>query len=234
MKFRHRLICIVLGLAAISSGWTPASAQEQLGGGYVTGSFPIGDWGKIAGFGVGLDGTDIIRLAPDKPFAWRLTTGLLYNFSRTVDVPPANLLPTSKLDLETKNWSLLFGVGPELAKRGGNVEPFLYGTVGFDTYWTSSTLHGTAAGLPYEAEHGDSRISFAWAGGLGIRRHVGGGYMGELSAEYRSGFDHQFLLPDEIKEDASGVHADRKSRSSDQILVRLGTVLVSGPHSRSR
>jgi len=232
MKLRHRVIWIVLGLAAIASGWTPASAQQQLGGGYFTGSWPTGDWGEIAGFGLGVDGTDIVRLGPDKPLAWRLTTGLLYNFSRTVDVPAANLLPTSNLDIETKNWSLLFGIGPELAKRGGDVEPFAYGTVGFDTYWTSSTLSGTAAGLPYESKHGDSRISFAWAAGLGLRRHVGGGYMGELSAEYRSAFDHQYLLPGEITEDVSGVHADRKSRASDQIIVRLGTVLVSGAHSR--
>ncbi|HET9328396.1 MAG TPA: hypothetical protein VFQ05_16640 [Candidatus Eisenbacteria bacterium] len=226
MKPRHRVFLIVLGLAAIASSSSPALAQmEHQAGGYLLGSFPISDWGKIAGFGMGLDATDIIRFGPNKPLSWRVSTGVVYNFSRTEEVPPTNLLPTSSLELETKNWSLLFGIGPEFGKRDGHIMPFMYGTAGFDTYWTSSTLQGTAGGLAYEAEHGDSRISFAWAAGLGLRRRVMEGYMGELSVEFRQGASHHFLLPEQITEDVTGVHADRASRSSNQIIVRLGTVI---------
>jgi len=205
----------------------PAAAQLQhQAGGYIIGSFPINDWGKIAGFGTGLDATDIVRFGPDKPFAWRLQTGVLYNFSRTEDVPPANLLPASKLELETKNWSLLFGIGPELGKRTGPIQPFIFGTAGFDTYWTQSTLSGTAGGLPYESDHGDSRLSFAWSGGFGIRRVVMPGHMGEVSVEYRSGTTHKFLIPDEVTEDLGGVRTHRDNHSSDQIILRVGTVFA--------
>ena len=34
---------------------------DYMGGGYFVGSFPVGDWGKIAGFGLGLDGSSITR-----------------------------------------------------------------------------------------------------------------------------------------------------------------------------
>jgi hypothetical protein len=227
MKPSHRLLSLTLCLVALAAGTGSASAQmEHQAGGYFVGSFPTGDWGQIAGFGLALDGTDIVRFGPEKPLQWRVSSGLLYNFSRTVSVPSSNLLPTSQLDLETKNWSLVFGLGPELAKRGGSVVPFVYGVAGFDTYWTSSELFGTAAGLPYSVEHGDSRISFAWAAGGGFRRRVTGGYMAELSVEYRSGLEHHFVLPEQVREDATGVHADRASRQSDQILVRLGTVIA--------
>src|SRR5262245_31523763 len=119
MNRMGRAVLLVLGSAALAATASPASAQvRHLAGGYLVSSFPTGDWGKIAGFGMALDGTDIVHTAPEKPLSWRVTTGLLYNFSRTVDVPPANLLPTSKLEIETKNWSFLFGLGPELAKRG--------------------------------------------------------------------------------------------------------------------
>jgi hypothetical protein len=214
----------VAGIVATTS---PASAQlEHLAGGYIVSSFPTGDWGEIAGFGLALDGTDVIRMGPEKPLAWRLSSGLLYNFSRTVDVPQSNVGANDRLELETKNWSILFGFGPEFGKRTGPVMPFVYGTVGFDTYWTSSTLQGTVGGSAYEAEHGDSRLSFAWAAGVGVRRRVSEGVLGEFSVEYRSGSDHRFLLPSEVTASGGNVVADRASRVSDQILVRLGTVFA--------
>ena len=224
MRLSRSALLLLLCAAALVAAASPASAQyRHLAGGYLAGSFPMGDWGKIAGFGLALDGTDVVH-KPDKALSWRVSTGLLYNFSRTESVPQANIGANDKLDLETKNWSLLFGLGPEFSKPGP-ISPFIYGTVGFDTYWTSSTLSGTVGGLPYSSEHGDSRIAFAWAGGLGVRRHVTPGTMGELSVEYRSGIDHKFILPDEVKTSGGTVVTNRDSHSSDQIIVRLGTVL---------
>ena len=225
MRGSRSVLLVLLCSAAVAALASPASAQyRHLAGGYLMGSFPMGDWGKIAGFGTALDATDVIH-KHDKPLAWRLSSGVLYNFSRTEDVPQANLASANdKLSLETKNWSLTFGIGPELSKPGP-VSPFIFGTVGFDTYWTQSTLSGTAGGAPHESDHGDSRIAFAWAAGLGLRRRVFEGYMGEISVEYRRGASHHYLLPELVTEDATGVHADRSSRSSDQIIVRIGSVL---------
>ena len=196
-----------------------------LAGGYLVGAFPTGDWGKIAGFGLALDGTDVIR-KPGKPFGIRSNLGLLYNFSRSVDVPSGNLGVNDKLTIETKNWSLFFGLGPELSMpgKGKAVVPFVFGTVGFDTYWTKSELSGTAFGASYSAKHGDSRIAFAWSGGLGFRKKVSPGSGVELSAEYRSGIRHDFLLPEDVNTSGGSVNASRDSHSSDQFLIRLGTV----------
>jgi opacity protein-like surface antigen len=225
MSASRSALLVLLCSAAVVIAASPASAQyHHLAGGYLTGGFPMGDWSKVAGFGLGLDGTDVIR-KPQKALAWRLSTGLLYNFSRTADVPQANLASANdKLELETKNWSLTFGIGPELSKPGP-VSPFLFGTVGFDTYWTQSTLSGTAGGAPHESDHGDSRISFAWAAGAGLRRTIMPGHLGELSVEYRSGLEHKFILPDEVTTNGSGaVFTSRDKHTSDQILVRFGTV----------
>ena len=226
MKSSRSALLLLLCAAAVFAGARPASAQiKQMAGGYLMGSFPMGDWGKIAGFGLALDGTDVIR-KPQKALAWRVSSGVLYNFSRTEGVPQSNIGANDKLDLETKNWSLLFGLGPEFSKPGP-VSPFLNGTVGFDTYWTSSTLSGTVGGLPHSSEHGDSRIAFAWAAGAGVRRQVMPGHMGELSVEYRSGIEHKFILPGDVKTSGTTVYTNRDSRTSDQILVRFGTVLGS-------
>ena len=156
---------------------------------------------------------------------------MLDTFSRTVDVPAGNLASANdKLTIETKNWSVFFGLGPEFSMPNKDVTPFFFGTVGFDTYWTGSELAGTAGGAPYSAQHGDNRIAFAWSAGLGFRRKIAPGHLGELSAEYRSGIRHDFLLPDDVHTTSGGtVNAKRDSHSSDQILVRFGTVFGSTP-----
>jgi hypothetical protein len=228
------LVATVLPFAA-----TPAAAQVDstsahehasktggytyLAGGYLVGSFPSGDWGKIAGFGLALDGSDVIKKA-GKGFGMRSNFGLLYNFSRTVDVPAGNVGANDKLSIETKNWSLFFGLGPEFSVPNKDVSPFVFGTIGFDTYWTGSELSGTANGTAYSAQHGDNRIAFAWSGGLGVRKKVSTGYGFELSAKYRSGIHHDFLMPEDVHAGPGGVTANRDTHSSDQILVRIGSV----------
>ena len=233
-KTTHLLVAVsaTLSLAALTtSAFAQTSAppagdgQHFLSGGYLTSGFPIGDWGDIAGFPLGFDATNVVHRNPKRAWSLRNNLGLMYNFSRTVDVPQTNLGPNSALQVTTKNTSLQFGVGPEFSKKDGEVRPFIYGTAGFDTYWTSSDLTGTAGGSPYFAKHGDSRISFAWAAGFGLRRWVTPGGAVELSAEYRSGLDHRYLKPSEITSSGTTVTADRASRSTDQILIRLGTII---------
>ena len=221
---RSLYVALALAVSLATFASTASAEVQNLAGGYVIGSFPTGDWGEIAGFGVALDATDVVKRNTDKWFSVRSNMGLLYNFSRTVDVPSANVGPNDKLTIETKNWSLMFGVGPEFSAPNKTVTPFVFGTVGFDTYWTKSELAGTATGAPYSARHGDSRISFAWGAGAGIRREIMAGNMTELSFEYRSGASHHFLLPDDVNVSGGAVNADRSEHRSDQFIIRIGTV----------
>jgi len=224
MRVRRTVSLVLMVAAASTSGSIARASESVMGGGYTIADFPTGDWGKIAGFGLGIDGSTIVHKKANKPISARTNLGLLYNFSRTQDVPQANLTANSALSLETKNTSLFFGLGPEFAKIANAATPFIFGTVGFQTFWTSSTLSGTAGGVPYESKNGDSRIAFAWTAGVGIRKKASIG-LTELSVEYRAGGDHFYILPDEVTASGSTVNAERKSRSSDQILLRLGTVL---------
>jgi len=225
MKMRRAGWLLLASMLLVAGTAHAQSSRVYVAGGYTVGGFPMGDWGKIAGFGLGIDGANLTILSSGKPLAIRSNLGFLYNFSRTVDVPPANLGPNSALALETKNGTLFFGVGPELGKTGGGINPFVYGTAGFNTYWTESDLTGTAGGTPYSSKFGDSRIAFAWAAGGGLRKHVTHGETLELSVEYRSGGGHKYVLPEEVTNTGSVVNVERKSRNTDQLLVRLGTNL---------
>jgi hypothetical protein len=218
---------LLIAMASDVSAKTAKVEPTYLIGGYTMAGFPTGDWGEIAGFGLGLDGTDVTFRKPGRPVALRSSFGFLYNFSRTQEVPPTNLGPNSALSLETKNGSVFFGLGPEIGQPNRNVNPFAFGTIGFNTYWTSSNLSGTAGGSPYSAKFGDSRIAFAWSAGLGVRKRMAEGHLVELSAEFRSGGGHMYVVPSEITNTGTTVNVDRSSRTTDQYIVRLGTVFGS-------
>ena len=227
----HRVLlaALLVALASVAGAGSSQADPSQANPTYLIGGYPmaglaLGDWGKIAGFGLGLDGTDVVFRKPGRPIALRSSFGFLYNFSRTEDVPASNLGPNSALSLETKNGSLFFGFGPEIGMPTGAINPFAFGTIGFNTYWTESNLTGTAGGSPYSARFGDSRIAFAWSAGLGIRKHVTQGELLELSAEFRSGEGHMYVLPEQVTNTGTTVNVERKARTTNQLIVRLGTV----------
>lgn len=227
MRVQRLLLGLSLAIAALVSGVTNAGADRiYLEGGYLVGGFPTGDWSKVAGAAMGLEGTNIVRLDASQLIAFRSTLGWAYNFSRTVDVSSSNLAPGDQLAIQTSNNTLYFGIGPELSKPSGPARGFVYATVGFNTNWTNGGLDGTVSGNRYSANVGATSTVFAWSVGGGLRKVMKGvpGGKIELSAEYRSGTGHNYLLPDDVRSSGGNVAWDRKGHVQDQVLVRLGTV----------
>lgn len=206
------------------TAWVAHAGASVDTGGYFSGSFPSGDWGKVAGFGLGLENSTIVFPDPTKAFGFRQGSSLMYNFGRTVDVPSANLDTNTALQIETANTSVWFGTGPALCKRTGNMRPFVYGTIGVAFNWIDSHLKGNVQGTGYDATVGQTSTTFAWTVGAGVSKpmsSVPGGRV-ELSAEYRSGIDQDYLLPEEVTSSGSAVTWHRTHQNADQIVVRLG------------
>lgn len=207
----------------LTAGVTQAGAAVETGG-YFSGSFPSGDWGKVAGFGLGLENSSMVFPDPAKAFGFRQGSSLMYNFGRTVDVPSANLGTNTSLQIETANTSVWLGMGPALCKRSGDLRPFVYGTIGVAFNWIDSHLKGNVQGAGYDATVGQTSTTFAWTAGAGFSKPMSslpGGRI-ELSAEYRSGIDQDYLLPEEVTSSGSTVTWHRTHQNADQIIVRLG------------
>jgi hypothetical protein len=227
MRSKSAVVALMLVAACVAPAGTARAERVYFEGGYVTGTFPSGDWAKVASAGMGLDGTTIARLDAKSPLAVRSTLGWAYNFSRTVDVSAANLAAGDQLAIQTSSNMLYLGVGPELSKPTGDARGFIFGTVGFNTNWTNGGLDGTVNGNRYSANVGATSTVFAWSVGAGLRKMMKGtpGGKVELSAEWRSATGHNYLLPDDVSSSAAGnVSWERKGHGQDQILVRLGSV----------
>ena len=214
-----------VALSVFSCGSALAGASADAAG-YFSGSFPTGDWGEVAGFGIGLENSTTIFPDSEKPLGLRSGSSFIYHFSRNVDVPAANLDPSTTLHTETANTSWWLGIGPQLCRQSGNMRPFVYGTIGLNISWIDSHLKGDVNGAGYDATVGQTSTSFAWTAGFGISKEasaVPGGRL-ELSVEYRSFVDQNYLLPGEVTSSGSTVSWDRTKHNADQIVVRLGIV----------
>ncbi len=218
---------MLLAIASVAPA-APARAERVFfEGSYVTGTFPTGDWAKVASAGLGLDGTTIGRLDANSIFAVRSEFGWAYNFSRTVDVPSSQLAPGDQLAIQTSSNLLYLGVGPELSRPKGDLRGFVFGTVGFNTNWTNGGLDGTVNGGRYSSNVGATSTAFAWSVGGGLRKMMKGvpGGKIEVSVEYRAADGHNYLLPADVHSSAGGnVDWQRKSNQQQQLLLRIGSV----------
>jgi len=219
------IVAAAVAVSGLAAGVAHAGARAETGG-YLSGSFPTGDWGEVAGFGMGLENSTTVFPDANKPFGIRQGASLVYNFGRNVDVPTSNLDANTSLHTETANTSLWLGVGPALSKQTGDVRPFVYGTIGVNFGWIDSHLKGSVNGASYDATVGQTSTTFAWTAGAGLSKEassIPGGRV-ELSVEYRSFVDQNYLLPSEVTSSGSSVSWTRSHHNADQVLVRIGIV----------
>jgi hypothetical protein len=228
---RRSWFAFVLAAGSIAAPAVAGAEEVFTEGGYIVGMFPAGDWGEVAGAGIGLDGTTFVRPDPTKLLNLRSTFGWGYNFGRSVGVPTSNLAAGDVLNLETSNTSMWFGLGPELGRGQGDLRAFVFGTAGFNVHWTNSELNGTVGGQRYDANVGHSGTVFAWSAGLGLRRAMSSGPGGklEISAEFRSGVGFDYVVPGEVTSTGAGVQWDRTSHDANMWIIRLGTVFEDAP-----
>lgn len=224
------VICAAaLVMSSLMAGAAYAGASARAGG-YFSGSLPNGDWGDVAGFGIGLENATTVFPDSTKAFGIRQGSSLIYNFGHTVDVPAANLDTNTSLQIETARTSLWLGIGPAFGKHTGNLRPFLYGTIGVAFNWIDSHLKGNVQGANYDATVGQTSTTFTWTVGAGVSKPMSstrGGRV-ELSAEYRVNVDQDYLLPGAVASSGSSVSWDRTHQDAEEIIVRIGIVAGFG------
>lgn len=227
MRLDRSMVAVLVAAGTLTAAATALAQPTTVVGGYLSGSFPMGDWSEVAGAGLGFESATIVYPDSSRPFAIRSGSSLIYSFKRNADVPAANLDANTELHTETTNTSLWIGIGPEFSKPTGDTRPFIYGTVGANLNWMNSHLKGDVVGNKYDANVGHSSVAFAWTAGGGIRKTIPNipGGMVELSVEYRSAINHTYVIPGEVTSSGANVRWDRTSHNADQIIVRIGTVL---------
>lgn len=242
----------VLLLAAMTMGSvTEASAQSRRGSRdrapaprawvdvSLVGADPIGEFGDLVdgGFGLNLGG----RFAIDDAAAvsLRLDGGfMIYGHERTSLCFPPPIGCRIGADLTTTNQIGYLGVGPEFSLPG-SVSPYVFGTVGFSYFGTSSSLSGLDDDEDlFNTRHYSDFVTATRLGG-GIRTRVGATSHGpvafDIGVEYHRNGVAEYLREGDILDHPDGSITLFPNRTeANMVVLRLGVSFGFGARSDDR
>lgn len=206
--------------AYVGGAFVGADAVGELGayidngfGGQLWGALPIGEDGRV-------------RLRTDFGF-------LIYgNEHRNVCFPvPVGCRVT--LDMNTTNYVLYGGLGPEVVFTTGAVEPYVNASIGFAYFATTTSLKGDNDSENFASTTNFSDGMFAWRAGGGMRLRVSNGRAPvwlDFGVERHENGVADFLTKGDIIDHPDGSITLLANRSEANLVAfRLG-VTVGIPH----
>lgn len=192
------------------------------------GANPVGDFGALVDAGFGVQAGLRFRLGERSPILLRLDGGgMIYGHERIDVCFPAPIGCRVGADLTTTNSVGYMGVGPEIAVPGP-FGPYVYGTVGFSYFSTTSELEDYAGTESYfETRNYSDLVGAARVGG-GIRFRVGGpGSMSvDVGLEYHRNGMAEYLRKGDILDHPDGSITVFPNRTeANFVSFRVGVAL---------
>ncbi|HSG46942.1 MAG TPA: hypothetical protein VLA43_03905 [Longimicrobiales bacterium] len=195
------------------------------------GADAVGDFGELVDGGFGGQAGLRARLGDDSPLLLRLDGGIMVYGHESVDVCfPAPVGCRVGAELNTTNAVAYMGVGPELAVPG-RVSPYVFGTVGFSYFSTTSSLEDYGGSEDYFRTKNYSDLVGAARLGGGIRFQLGGPGSAslDLGAEYHRNGMAEYLRKGDILDHPDGSITVFPNRTeANFVSFRLGLSIPLG------
>lgn len=207
------------------------------GVGFVVGS-PTGQFERYVGGAYGAQASGRLHLDPDGFVSLRGDLGfMVYGHERLRFCSAISC--RVQLDLTTTNSIFFGGIGPELALPGDAIRPYVYGTLGFGYFNTSSSLGGSHDHDDYAntVNFDDAVLQRRVGGGVQVR--VSGGrtpvYL-DFATEYHANGDAWYLREGDIEDHPDGSITLHPRRSEANLVsYRIGVSIgIRGKEERRR
>ncbi|MEZ4415607.1 MAG: hypothetical protein R3E10_07610 [Gemmatimonadota bacterium] len=210
----------------------PAEPRGEAGGHLVV-AMPVGEFGDYVDIGGGFAGFGVLYLDPARVVGLRLDGAWLIYGSRTVRRPLSPTVPFVDVDVTTQNWIARLGFGPEVALGSGPVRPYLHGSIGFSYFATTTSVEGSLNTEPFASSTNFDDITFALAGGGGLRIRLSGARAHRVSldvgSEYVRNGRTEYLREGGLRETpGGGVQAEPIRSRTNLVTFYLG-VSVGAP-----
>jgi len=179
----------LIGLASperATAQWDDAKGEFF---GYLDLAIPIGDFSTYVdnvGGGAGFGG--VLFLGESRLAGLRAEGNFTIYGAERRAVPFSNTVSFVNVEQETTNGIVSAGLGPQVYMGSGAIRPFIYGTVGFSYFVTSTSVSGMYENEPIASttNHSDFRLAFTGGGGLSVRLRGGQNPLSlDLSASYK-------------------------------------------------
>lgn len=160
--------------------------------GYLDLAAPVGDFGDHVALGGGAGGGVVAFLGENRLAGLRLEGSFIIYGSETERVPFSSTVPFVELDMQTTNSIMAAGLGPQVYLGHGPIRPFIYGTVGFAYFVTSTSVSPAYEGeaIASTTNFDDFRLSLTGGGGLSVE--VRGG-QNPISLDLTAAYQHNGL-----------------------------------------
>jgi hypothetical protein len=130
------------------------------------------------------------------------------------------------VDVETENFIVDFGVGPQFTFGRGPVRPYVYGTAGFSYFATVSSLDGMDGGPDFAHTTNFDDITYALTGGGGLLMSISSRVAIDMSAQWTFNDEVDYLTRGDIEDNWDGSITVYPIRSEANLMTfRFGLAI---------
>lgn len=202
--------------------------------GYLNLAVPVGDFGSHVDLGGGTGFGAVLFLGENRLAGVRAEGGFLIYGSETEQRPFSATVPEVTVDVQTTNSIFTAGLGPQIYLGTGPIRPYIYGTVGFAYFATSTSISGQYDDeeIASSPNYDDFQLSLTGGGGLSVEVRGGQNPISlDLSASYQHNGLTEYLINgnDLLRRTRSGVVvADPIQSDANLMTYRVGVSVGLG------
>ena len=206
---------------------------EGEGFGYLNLAVPVGDFGEHVALGGGAGFGGVLFLGDSRLAGLRAEGGFVIYGTETRTRPFSKTVPEVTVEVQTNNSIYTGGLGPQLYLGTGPIRPYMYGTVGFAYFATSTSIIGEHDNeeIASSTNFDDFQLSLTGGGGLSVE--VSGGQPPislDLSASYRYNGLTEYLIDGDanLRRTRGSVVVDPIQSDANLMTYRVGVSVGLG------
>lgn len=202
--------------------------------GYLNLAVPVGDFGSHVDLGGGTGFGAVLFLGENRLAGLRAEGGFLVYGTATDWRPFSRTVPEVEVRVQTNNSIFTGGLGPQVYLGTGPIRPYIYGTVGFAYFATSTSISGEYEDddIASTTNFDDFQLSLTGGGGLSVE--VRGG-RNPISLDLSVSYQHNGLTEYLIDGDANfrrtrggGLRIDPIQSDANLMTYRVGVSVGLG------
>lgn len=192
--FANRIVlagALALGGFAFPERGTAQNAFANLRGeafAYLNLAVPVGDFGQHVALGGGPGFGGVLFLGESRLAGLRAEGGFVIYGTETETRPLSETVPEVQVQVQTNNSIFTGGLGPQVYLGTGPIRPYIYGTVGFAYFATSTSISPEydSDEIARSTNFDDFQLSLTGGGGLSVEIRGGQNPISlDLSASYQ-------------------------------------------------